>query len=536
MWKKYRVSAALLLVCLLTGCAGETAEREEIQEEEESGIEIGMTFDSFIIERWQRDRDVFVSAAQELGADVNVQNANGDLEEQISQIEYFIQKGVDAIVVVAIDSNGLSDAVADAHRAGIPVVAYDRLICDADVDLYISFDNEEVGRLMGEHMKEHLSEGGNILQVCGPLADNNVPLVMGGFAEALENSDITIAGTEHADGWLAETGFAVTDAYLSTGEVPDGIMCGNDSIAGQAIRALFNVYLTILLCLAIGILAGVWQGYWIGYVRIPPFITTLGGMFIFRGFGRLVLDSKTVAVQNEAFLNIFTAYIKIPGLDTDERILSPLVVGAIIVVLIFYSTISSRAKKAKKGYRQNSAFSDFGRSAIISVVLMIYCWMLCQYRGISVMLVWVVAICLIYHFITSKTAFGRYFYAVGGNEKATQLSGINTNKVYFLAYTNMGFLAGLCGLLCLARVGSVNGQTGNSFEMDAIGSCFIGGASAYGGSGTIPGVIIGALLLGVINMGMSIMGIGDSWQYVVKGGVLLVAVIFDVVSNRKSGH
>ena len=298
----------------------------------------------------------------------------------------------------------------------------------------------------------------------------------------------------------------------------------------------FNVYLTILLCLAIGIAAGVWQGYWIGYVRIPPFITTLGGMFIFRGFGRLVLDSKTVAVQNEAFLNIFTAYIKIPGLDTDERILSPLVVGAIIVVLIFYSTISSRAKKAKKGYRQNSAFSDFGRSAIISVVLMIYCWMLCQYGGISVMLVWVVAICLIYHFITSKTAFGRYFYAVGGNEKATQLSGINTNKVYFLAYTNMGFLAGLCGLLCLARVGSVNGQTGNSFEMDAIGSCFIGGASAYGGSGTIPGVIIGALLLGVINMGMSIMGIGDSWQYVVKGGVLLVAVIFDVVSNRKSGH
>ncbi len=298
----------------------------------------------------------------------------------------------------------------------------------------------------------------------------------------------------------------------------------------------FNVYLTILLCLAIGIAAGVWQGYWIGYVRIPPFITTLGGMFIFRGFGRLVLDSKTVAVQNEAFLNIFTAYIKIPGLDTDERILSPLVVGAIIVVLIFYSTISSRAKKAKKGYRQNSAFSDFGRSAIVSVVLMIYCWMLCQYRGISVMLVWVVAICLIYHFITSKTAFGRYFYAVGGNEKATQLSGINTNKVYFLAYTNMGFLAGLCGLLCLARVGSVNGQTGNSFEMDAIGSCFIGGASAYGGSGTIPGVIIGALLLGVINMGMSIMGIGDSWQYVVKGGVLLVAVIFDVVSNRKSGH
>ncbi|HIV26048.1 MAG TPA: sugar ABC transporter permease [Candidatus Scatomonas pullistercoris] len=297
-----------------------------------------------------------------------------------------------------------------------------------------------------------------------------------------------------------------------------------------------NPILAIIVCLLIGLAAGIWQGYWIGYVRIPPFITTLGGMFIFRGIGRLVLDNKTVAVQDSTFLNIFTAYIKIPGLDTDTRILSPLIVGAIVVVILFYTTISSRANKAKKGYRQNSALLDFGKTIIISAVLMIYCWMLSQYRGISVMLIWVVAICLIYNFITARTAFGRYFYAVGGNEKATQLSGINTNKVYFIAYANMGFLAGLCGLLCLARVGSVNGQTGNSFEMDAIGSCFIGGASAYGGSGTIPGVIIGALLLGVINMGMSIMGIGDSWQYVVKGGVLLVAVIFDVVSSRKSGR
>lgn len=297
----------------------------------------------------------------------------------------------------------------------------------------------------------------------------------------------------------------------------------------------FNIYLTILICLTLGLAAGIWQGYWIGYVRIPPFITTLGGMFIFRGFGRLILDSKTVSIQEMTFLNIFTAYIKIPGLDTDTRVLSPLVIGLLVVVFLFYSTVSTRASKAKKGYHQNSALADFGRCGLISAALLVYCWLLCQYKGVSVMLLWVVAICLIYHFITSKTAFGRYFYAVGGNEKATQLSGINTNKVYFIAYANMGLLAGLCGLLCLARVGSVTGSTGTSFEMDAIGSCFIGGASAYGGSGTVPGVIIGALLLGVINMGMSIMGIGDSWQYVVKGGVLLVAVIFDVMSNRKSG-
>ena len=327
---------------------------------------------------------------------------------------------------------------------------------------------------------------------------------------------------------------------LSVGSV----VCLVGGVAAVMITNLgANVYLTIGVCLLIGLAVGIWQGYWIGYVRIPPFITTLAGMFIFRGLGRLVLDSKTVAVQNKAFLNLFTSYIHIPGLDVistkampvdNPHIWSPLVIGVLAVAFILFRTMRSRSQKARNGYRQNSAWSDYGKSGIISLVLMWYCWKLSQYKGISVMLLWVVAICLIYNFITSRTALGRHFYAVGGNEKATRLSGINTNKVYFLAYANMGLLAGLCGLLCLARVGSVSGATGTSFEMDAIGSCFIGGASAYGGSGTVSGVVIGALLLGVINMGMSIMGITDSWQYVVKGGVLLVAVIFDVVSSRKS--
>ena len=319
---------------------------------------------------------------------------------------------------------------------------------------------------------------------------------------------------------------------LSVGSV----ICLVGGVAAVMITNMgMNPILTIAVCLLIGLVAGVWQGFWIGYVRIPPFITTLAGMFVFRGIGRLVLDSKTVSVQNKTFLNIFTAYIKIPGLDNDDRLLSPILVGILAAAFVMYSTFSSRRSKQKKGYRQNTALSDYGTSAIISIVILLYFFMLSQYKGISVMLLWVVVICLIYNFITSKTAFGRYFYSVGGNEKATKLSGIDTNKVYFIAYANMGLLAGLCGLLCLARVGSVNGQTGTSFEMDAIGSCFIGGASAYGGSGTVGGVVIGALLLGVINMGMSIMGIGDSWQYVVKGGVLLVAVVFDVVSRRKNG-
>ena len=274
-----------------------------------------------------------------------------------------------------------------------------------------------------------------------------------------------------------------------------------------------NPILTIVICLVVGLLVGVWQGYWIGYVRIPPFITTLGGMFIFRGIGRLILDNKTVAVQDSTFLNIFTKYIKIPGLDDGDTVYSALIVGVVAALFVLFSTAKNRRERAKNGYRQNSMVWDYLKAGIIAALILYYCYLLSQYRGISVMLVWVVAICLIYNFITAKTAFGRYFYAVGGNEKATKLSGINTDKIYFIAYANMGLLAGLCGLLNAARVGSVNGSTGTSFEMDAIG----------------------ALLLGVINMGMSILGIGDSWQYVVKGGVLLVAVIFDVVTSRKSG-
>lgn len=310
-------------------------------------------------------------------------------------------------------------------------------------------------------------------------------------------------------------------------------------VGGMAAVMVTNMHLpaipVILLGLVVGLLVGMWQGYWIGYVRIPPFITTLGGMFIFRGIARLVLNSKTVAVQDPTFLDIFTAYINVPGLDDGKVKLFPLIVGVIIAVFIFISTVKNRRERSKRGLHQSSAAADFGKTAVIAALIIWYCWMLAQYRGISVMLLWVIAICLIYNFITSKTAFGRYFYAVGGNEKATKLSGINTDKIYFIAYSSMGLLAGLCGLLCTARVGSVNGATGTSFEMDAIGSCFIGGASAYGGSGTVGGVVIGALLLGVINMGMSIMGVEDSWQYIIKGGVLMIAVIFDVVSSRKSG-
>ena len=313
-------------------------------------------------------------------------------------------------------------------------------------------------------------------------------------------------------------------------------LCLVGAIAAQLMaNTSLNAVLVILICLVISTAIGVWQGFLIGNVHIPPFICTLAGMFLLRGLGRVVLGSKTVSISNKTFLNIFTSYITVPGLDKATLHLSALIVGVMVAAGLLVITATNRAKKAKRGYALPSAASAFAKIIVIDALIVVYAWKLANYKGIPVMLLWVLGVLMLYTFITSKTAFGRYFYAVGGNEKATKLSGIDTRKVYFAAYCSMSVLAGFSGLLVAARIGSVNGDTGMSYEMDAIGACFIGGASAYGGSGTVPGIVVGAILLGVINQGMSIYGLDNNWQYVVKGAVLLIAVIFDVVSNHKTG-
>lgn len=242
MRKKIKNVVVLLLIIIVTavsvfGC-GQAMPENDVETEESDAIQIGFSMDSFLIERWQRDRDLFVSKAQELGAEVNVQNANGEVNRQISQIEYFIEKKMDVIVIVAIDGETLSEVVEKAKKAGIKVIAYDRLILNADVDLYITFDNEKVGVLMGEYLRKALGGEGKIICINGSPTDNNVTMVFGGFKEALQGSEITIDRTGYADNWLAEIGFDFVSEYLAEGNVPDGIMCGNDDIATQVVKAL----------------------------------------------------------------------------------------------------------------------------------------------------------------------------------------------------------------------------------------------------------------------------------------------------------
>ena len=223
---------------LCTGCGRKEGDNHNVETTKSDKIQIGFSMDSFLIERWQRDRDLFVSKAQELGAEVNIQNANGDVQEQISQIEYFIEKKMDVIVIVAIDADALTDVVVKAKRENIKVIVYDRLIRNANVDLYISFDNEKVGALMADYLLRAVGNNGTIIRINGSPTDNNVKMVSTGFENVLSGTNVRIDKEVYADGWLAETGFTATNEYLITGKVPMGIMCGNDGIAAQAIKAL----------------------------------------------------------------------------------------------------------------------------------------------------------------------------------------------------------------------------------------------------------------------------------------------------------
>ena len=319
---------------------------------------------------------------------------------------------------------------------------------------------------------------------------------------------------------------------LSVGSV----VCFVGTVGAVLMNKNLNMWLAVLVMLVVGLLIGAWQAFWIAYVKVPPFITTLAGMLIFRGLSNVVLQGKTMSVTNEKFVQIFGGGAKcyVPDIfGGSELNILCMVVGIIACALYLFFTFRSSAARRKAGLETERPLVTVVKAVVIVAVIMFFTLRLAQYKGLPMALIWVVAIVLIYTYITSKTTVGRYLYAIGGNEVATKLSGIDTKKIYFFAYANMGLLAGLAGIMTIARLTSAQPTYGQNYEMDAIGSCFIGGASAYGGVGTVPGVIIGALLMGVINIGRSIMGVDANYQKVVKGLVLLAAVIFDVLSKKK---
>lgn len=308
------------------------------------------------------------------------------------------------------------------------------------------------------------------------------------------------------------------------GAIAGALMVNND----------MNIWLTMLICLVVGVLIGCWQGFWIAYIRIPAFIVTLAGMLIWRGLALIVLNGLTINPFPASFQRLFNS--NIPDVFEGKINLVSVLVGFLACIIYIGTQFIGRQNNKRKGYEVEKLASQLSKTGVICLVIMLLAYTLAKHDGIPTILILLVAVVMVYSYITNKTVPGRYLYAMGGNEKAAKLSGINTNKVLFLSYVNMAFLSALAALVCVARFNSAAPTAGQSYEMDAIGSCFIGGASAYGGTGKVSGVVIGAVFMGVLNNGMSMMGIDTDVQKVVKGLVLLAAVAFDVISKKRRAY
>ena len=343
------------------------------------------------------------------------------------------------------------------------------------------------------------------------------------------------------------------------------IGCGNIDLSVGSIVALvgavagvlmvnneYDIYMSMALCLLLGIVIGAWHGFWIAYIRIPSFIVTLAGILLFRGLALIVLDGITINPFPADYLTMFTSYF--PSFDSgyfQEQLASGLsraevragmsaivfsktmTVTAVIVIAYLVGIIYSRVSKIKKGYEVEPLYAFLFQHVLALAAIIASCVLLGENKGIPVILILIAVVVIVYAFIANKTVVGRRIYALGGNEKAAKLSGVNTSRLLFLSYVNMGLLAAVAALVCVARFNSASPMAGTGYELDAIGACFIGGASAYGGVGTVGGAVIGAIFMGVLNNGMSILGIDANWQKAVKGLVLLAAVVTDVMSKKR---
>ncbi|EIW17804.1 MULTISPECIES: multiple monosaccharide ABC transporter permease [Pelosinus] len=288
----------------------------------------------------------------------------------------------------------------------------------------------------------------------------------------------------------------------------------------------------ILISLLIGGLAGAFQGYWVAYFKIPGFIVTLAGMLIFRGLTMTALEGQSKAPFPEVFQKMSNGFI--PDVLSGTSIhITTLVVGIILTLVYIYFELNHR--KAKQEYNFEVIPVQFlaAKLVFVGVAINWFMYLLASYKGIPNVLILLFILIVFYTFITTKTVIGRHIYALGGNEKAAKLSGVKTERIVFWVFVNMGVLAALSGLVFAARLNAATPKAGTGFELDAIAACFIGGASTAGGIGVVMGAIIGGLVMGVMNNGMSLIGVTIDMQQTIKGLVLLLAVAFDIYTKSK---
>ena len=312
-----------------------------------------------------------------------------------------------------------------------------------------------------------------------------------------------------------------------------GVMMVNNPLWPAELR--MGTVPAIMICLAVGTAIGALQGWFVARFKIPAFIVTLAGMLIFRGLMIAMLSGRNLGPFPESFQALsngyvpdFLAFAAPAGVN-----LFALVVGAVVTGLILWSNWKSRQLEQSHGMAEEPIELFYGRNILIAAAFLGFSWIMANHKGLPNVLVTMFALVALFMFITTRTTFGRRVYAMGGNEKAARLSGINTEKVTIAIFAIMGALSAFAGLVYAARLNSAQPKAGSGLELDVIAACFIGGAAVTGGVGKITGVVIGAFIMGVMNNGMGILGVGIDWQQVIKGAVLLLAVFLDVYFKNK---
>ena len=290
---------------------------------------------------------------------------------------------------------------------------------------------------------------------------------------------------------------------------------------------------TLLISLIVGIAIGAWQGMWIAYFDIPAFLVTLSGELVFRGLTQVVLDGASIGPFSPAFRTMASSFLIPDEVAAGTVMTITMVIAVVACVLVVLSQVLARRNKVAHGVPVGSPVGMIIRCVLLSAVILALSYLMGKYKGYPTVLVIMLVLSLIYSFICSRTIFGRGLYAIGGNRKAAALSGVKDRLYFFMAYTNMGFMCAVAALVYAARLNAATPKAGVNFELDAIAACFVGGASVTGGAGTIAGALVGCFVIGILNNGMSMMGISADWQQVVKGLVILIAVAFDLLPKRK---
>ena len=318
-------------------------------------------------------------------------------------------------------------------------------------------------------------------------------------------------------------------ALMMTGTMPfyQGVLTGFK----------FDALTTGIACVALGGLIGALQGYFVAYYKIPAFIVTLAGMLIFKGLSLAVLGGSSVGPFPKEFQLLSSGFV--PDIFTISMFDGPfnllaLIIGAAVTAIIVYFNIKERREQQAHGLAEEPSVIFLGRNLLVAAAFLTFAFLMARYKGLPNVLIVMFTLIALFVFITTRTTFGRRVYAMGGNEKAAKLSGINTERMTFFIFVIMGALAGLAGLIFAARLNVATPKAGLGFELEVIAACFIGGAAVTGGVGKIIGAVIGAFIIGVMNNGMSILGVGIDWQQVIKGAVLMLAVFLDVYYKNKA--